>query len=184
METGKSFVRRDKLLEIEAKVRVSWEQSCVFKAESNVTRPKPGKIFVGTFPFPFMNGTLRLGHAFSLSKLEFASAYHRLRGANVLLPFAFTVLGCPLRLAQINLFKKFIEDLKAFGFGCDWRRTFITADINPFYNSFIRWQMRKLKDMGKIVKDLRYAVYSPLDGQPCADHDRALVKVCNLKIIP
>jgi hypothetical protein len=23
------------------------------------------------------------------------------------------------------------------------------------------------------VKDKRYAVYSPLDGQPCADHDRA-----------
>ncbi|KAF6134063.1 hypothetical protein GIB67_005073 [Kingdonia uniflora] len=46
-------------------------------------------------------------------------------------------------------------------------------DINPFYNSFVRWQMRKLKDMGKIVKDLRYAVYSPLDGQPRADHDRA-----------
>ncbi|KAF9605939.1 hypothetical protein IFM89_021087 [Coptis chinensis] len=35
-------------------------------------------------------------------------------------------------------------------------------------------QMRKLKDMGKIVKNVRYAIYSPFDGQPCADHDRAL----------
>ena len=26
---------------------------------------------------------------------------------------------------------------------------------------------------GKVVKDKRYAVYSPKDGQPCADHDRA-----------
>lgn len=26
---------------------------------------------------------------------------------------------------------------------------------------------------GKIVKDKRYSVYSPKDGQPCADHDRA-----------
>ncbi|KAJ0976260.1 hypothetical protein J5N97_018225 [Dioscorea zingiberensis] len=33
--------------------------------------------------------------------------------------------------------------------------------------------MRKLKSMGKIVKDMRYTIYSPLDGQPCADHDRA-----------
>ena len=24
-----------------------------------------------------------------------------------------------------------------------------------------------------MVKDKRYAVYSPKDGQPCADHDRA-----------
>ncbi|PKU75434.1 leucyl-tRNA synthetase [Dendrobium catenatum] len=34
-------------------------------------------------------------------------------------------------------------------------------------------KMRKLKGMGKIVKDMRYTIYSPLDGQPCADHDRA-----------
>ncbi|XP_028557235.1 leucine--tRNA ligase, cytoplasmic-like [Dendrobium catenatum] len=27
--------------------------------------------------------------------------------------------------------------------------------------------------MGKIVKDMRYTIYSPLDGQSCADHDRA-----------
>ena len=26
---------------------------------------------------------------------------------------------------------------------------------------------------GRIVKDKRLAVYSPKDGQPCADHDRA-----------
>ncbi|KAK6797085.1 hypothetical protein RDI58_004786 [Solanum bulbocastanum] len=66
-----------------------------------------------------------------------------------------------------------VEYLKEFGLGCDWRRTFITTDINPYFDSFVRWQMRKLKASGKIVKDLRYTVYSPLDGQPCADHDRA-----------
>ncbi|KAI3879279.1 hypothetical protein MKW92_048286 [Papaver armeniacum] len=65
------------------------------------------------------------------------------------------------------------EDLKAFGLGCDWRRSFITTDMNSYYDSFVRWQIGKLKEMGKIVKDLRYAIYSPLDGQPCADHDRA-----------
>ncbi|KAL3502256.1 hypothetical protein ACH5RR_036705 [Cinchona calisaya] len=33
--------------------------------------------------------------------------------------------------------------------------------------------MRKLKARGKILKDLKYTIYSPLDGQPWADHDRA-----------
>lgn len=33
--------------------------------------------------------------------------------------------------------------------------------------------METLDVQGKIVKDKRYAVYSPKDGQPCADHDRA-----------
>eukprot|EP00878_Enallax_costatus_P044083 GHUV01052265.1.p1 GENE.GHUV01052265.1~~GHUV01052265.1.p1 ORF type:complete len:124 (-),score=23.70 GHUV01052265.1:232-603(-) len=59
------------------------------------------------------------------------------------------------------------------GCGVDWRRSFITTDMNPFYDSFVRWQFWTLYRQGKIVKDKRYAVYSPLDGQPCADHDRA-----------
>nr|GEY13378.1 E3 ubiquitin-protein ligase UPL2-like isoform X1 [Tanacetum cinerariifolium] len=31
-------------------------------------------------------------------------------------------------------------------------------------------EMRKLKEYKKIVKAFRYTIYSPLDGQPCADH--------------
>jgi len=31
------------------------------------------------------------------------------------------------------------QDLKSFGLCVDWRRSFITTDINPYYNSFIRW---------------------------------------------
>ncbi|KAK1663610.1 hypothetical protein QYE76_051769 [Lolium multiflorum] len=204
-----------------------------------------------------MNGLLHLGHAFSLSKLEFGAAYHRLRGSNVLLPFGFHCTGMPIKASadklarEIQLYgnppvfpaieddssaevaedsqadqaavapdkfkskkskaaaktglQKFQweimrgfglsdeeiakfqdpshwltyfpplakEDLKAFGLGCDWRRSFITTDMNPYYDAFVRWQMRKLKKMGKIVKDMRYTIYSPLDGQPCADHDRA-----------
>ena len=49
----------------------------------------------------------------------------------------------------------------------------MTTDVNPFFDAFVRWQMRKLKSMGKIVKDLRYTIFSPFDGQPCADRDRA-----------
>lgn len=257
-EGGKSFARRDRLLEIEATVRTWWTEKDIFSAESCEKLPEQGEKFFGNFPFPYMNGFLHLGHAFSLSKLEFAAAYHRLRGANVLLPFAFHCTGMPIKAAadklareiqqfgdppafpseaenQVNqeleteeqnasepaMKDKFkgkkskaasksggqmyqweimrslglsdseisrfqdpynwlsffppiaMDDLKAFGLGCDWRRSFITTDTNPFFDSFVRWQMRKLKSMGKIVKDLRYTIYSPLDGQPCADHDRA-----------
>ncbi|GKB51402.1 leucine--tRNA ligase, cytoplasmic, partial [Tanacetum coccineum] len=66
-----------------------------------------------------------------------------------------------------------VEDLKAFGLGADWRRSFITTDINQYFDKFVRWQMRKLKECGKIDKKFRHTIYSPLDGQPCADHDRA-----------
>ncbi|XP_010458258.1 PREDICTED: leucine--tRNA ligase, cytoplasmic [Camelina sativa] len=253
---SKSFARRDRLLEIEVAVRKLWEDEQVFRAESRENLPKPGEKFFSTFPFPYMNGYLHIGHAFSLSKVDFASAYHRLRGANVLLPFGFHCTGMPIKASadklsreiqqfgnppvftaedntkpvaeveeessdtpalpgqfkgkkskvaaksggqvyQWEIMRSFgltdseiaefqdpykwlyyfpplaVEDLKAYGLGCDWRRSFVTTDVNPFFDAFVRWQMRKLKSMGKIVKDRRYTVFSPLDGQPCADHDRA-----------
>lgn len=56
----------------------------------------------------------------------------------------------------------------------DWRRTFITTDANPYYDSFIRWQFQHLRDRGKIMYGKRFTIYSPRDGQPCMDHDRAV----------
>ncbi|KAK9735186.1 hypothetical protein RND81_04G189200 [Saponaria officinalis] len=257
-EGSKSFARRDSLLEIESKVRCWWDEHDVFVAQPGDHPPGPGEKFFGNFPFPYMNGYLHLGHAFSLSKVEFAAAYHRLKGANVLFPFGFHCTGMPIKAAadklareiqqfgnppefpvpmkeeirqlkessdataesqqapdkfkgkkskvasktgtqlyQWEIMRSFgisdeeiskfqdpckwltyfpplaVEDLKAFGLGVDWRRSFVTTDVNPFFDSFVRWQMRKLKAAGKIVKDLRYTIFSPLDGQPCADHDRA-----------
>ncbi|RZC49726.1 hypothetical protein C5167_018140 [Papaver somniferum] len=65
MDGAKSYSRRDELLEIERNVQ-SWclGQNLV-KSLQNI------------------NGLLHLGHAFSLSKLEFAAAYRRLRGAKL-----------------------------------------------------------------------------------------------------
>ncbi|CAO2161754.1 unnamed protein product [Urochloa humidicola] len=254
---GKSFARRDLLVAIQSEAQKLWDENRVFEAEPGNGRPGPGEKFFGNFPYPYMNGLLHLGHAFSLSKLEFGAAYHRLRGSNVLLPFGFHCTGMPIKASADKLAREIQqygnppvfpaaedqvssqvadsqadqavavapdkfkskkakaaaktgvqkfqweimrgfglsdeeiakfqdpyhwltyfpplakEDLKAFGLGCDWRRSFITTDMNPFYDAFVGWQMRKLKKMGKVVKDMRYTIYSPLDGQPCADHDRA-----------
>lgn len=256
-EGGRSFARRDQLLKIQSQIQKLWDDEKIFEATSHNKPPEPGEKFFGNFPYPYMNGFLHLGHAFSLSKLEFAAAYHRLCGRNVLLPFAFHCTGMPIKASadklareieqygnppmfppdedfteddvegnipeednvgipdkfkskrskaaaktgrdkfQWEIMKSFglsdseiagfkdpykwlsffpplaKEDLKSFGLSCDWRRSFITTDMNPFYDSFVKWQMKKLKDMGKIVKDVRYTIFSPLDGQPCADHDRA-----------
>ncbi|KAF2190873.1 leucyl-tRNA synthetase [Zopfia rhizophila CBS 207.26] len=64
------------------------------------------------------------------------------------------------------------RDLTNFGARIDWRRQFVTTDANPYYDSFVTWQMRRLKEMGKIIFGTRYTVYSPKDGQACMDHDR------------
>ena len=63
-------------------------------------------------------------------------------------------------------------DLTAFGARVDWRRSFITTDKNPYYDSFVRWQINRLREMEYIKFGKRHTIYSPKDGQPCMDHDR------------
>jgi leucyl-tRNA synthetase len=71
------------------------------------------------------------------------------------------------------------RDLRNFGARIDWRRSFVTTDLNPYYDSFVRWHMRKLKEAGKIKFGKRYTIYSVKDGQPCLDHDRSSGEALN-----
>lgn len=66
-----------------------------------------------------------------------------------------------------------VNHMKNFGSGVDWRRSFITTCVNPYYDAFIRWQFNVLREKGKILFGKRNNVYSIVDGQVCADHDRS-----------
>jgi leucyl-tRNA synthetase len=66
-----------------------------------------------------------------------------------------------------------VTDLAAFGTCIDWRRSFITTSVNPSYDAFIRWQFNRLYEANRIKSGFRPNVYSPKDGQVCADHDRS-----------
>lgn len=246
------FGKRDALRAIEQEIQAEWEQAKVFELDaSDNNEPK----FMATFPYPYMNGRLHLGHSFTLSKAEFAIGYEKLKGKRALFPFGFHCTGMPIKacadkikreielydnppkfppqpdIANIRLFlheenrpkkkgearsKKAkaasksdtnivyqwnimkssnvpeneianfadarhwlyyfppmaIEDMKAMGVKVDWRRTFITTDVNPYYDSFVRWQFERLKQQGKIKFGKRYTIYSEKDGGPCLDHDR------------
>lgn len=209
----------------------------------------------GTFPYAYMNGSLHLGHAFSLSKVEFAVGYERMKGRRALFPWAFHCTGMPIKAAAdklVNEIAKFGDDFSGYrdeeedvgnadqpptssltqsnapkaekgklaaksgglkyqfqilenmgverseihkfadpvywlryfppiakadtasmGARLDWRRAFLTTDVNPYYDSFVRWQMNLLRAQQKIAFGERYTIYSPKDGQPCMDHDRS-----------
>ena len=66
-----------------------------------------------------------------------------------------------------------VSDLKKFGASIDWRRSFVTTDKNPYYDSFVRWQFLKLKEGDRIAYGKRANVYAVKDAQCCADHDRS-----------
>jgi leucyl-tRNA synthetase len=65
------------------------------------------------------------------------------------------------------------KDVTNFGGRVDWRRSFVTTDANLYYDAFIRWQINRLRDVGKIKFGERYTIYSEKDGQACLDHDRS-----------
>jgi leucyl-tRNA synthetase len=72
-----------------------------------------------------------------------------------------------------------VRDCSEFGARIDWRRSFVTTDANPYYDSFVQWQMTRLKEVGKIKFGKRYTIYSVKDGQPCMDHDRQVGEAVN-----
>jgi len=92
-------VRLGHLRKNERTVQAKWEADKTFQGtpafnEDGSAKPK----FMVTFPYPYMNGRLHLGHAFSLTKAEFAANYKRLRGYNVLFPFGFHCTGMPIQV--------------------------------------------------------------------------------------
>ena len=86
-------------MEIQTASQRLWADSDVFTVDApdDGTLGSPAEKFYGNFPYPYMNGLLHLGHAFSLSKLEFAAAFHRLSGKQVLFPQALHCPGMPIK---------------------------------------------------------------------------------------
>ncbi|RLV91868.1 Leucine--tRNA ligase cytoplasmic [Spathaspora sp. JA1] len=256
-------VRRDTLIEIEKKYQQIWANDKLFEVDAPTIEEVPIEDveqvqeqipkYFGTMAYPYMNGVLHAGHAFTLSKVEFATGFERMNGKRALFPLGFHCTGMPIKAAadkikrEIELFGadfsgapaedeeeevvvkeaakredvtkftskkskaaakqgrgkfqfeimlqlgiskeevvKFAEtdywleyfpplcqqDVTRFGARVDWRRSMVTTDANPYYDSFVRWQINRLKDCGKIKFGERYTIYSEKDGQACLDHDR------------
>jgi len=239
----KGHDRRDNLVNCQNKIQSMWSKKKVFESNPIPNKPK----FMCTFPYPYMNGFLHLGHGFTLSKAEFAAGYQRMKGHNTLFPFGFHCTGMPIAAAakkitdEMEAFgnppkfpkeeataakpapkkkkgkkkkgkqekkkstKKYqwqimkecgltdkdipaftdpykwlnhfpgigMDHLKKFGLKVDWRRSFITTDVNPFYDAYIRWQFNKLHAEKYLYFGNRPSVFSTVKMQPCGDHDRA-----------
>ncbi|PIN76038.1 leucine--tRNA ligase [Candidatus Woesearchaeota archaeon CG10_big_fil_rev_8_21_14_0_10_37_12] len=65
------------------------------------------------------------------------------------------------------------QDLSNYGMSIDWRREFITTDLNPHYDKFIRWQFNKLKEKEYVIKSKHPVVWCPSCNAPTGDHARS-----------
>ena len=68
---------------------------------------------------------------------------------------------------------KATEDLKLYGITADFSRSFHTTHLNPYYDSFIKWQFRHLISNKFIFKGRKNIIYCEQDNMPCGDHDRS-----------
>ena len=105
-EEPKKTAKRDALCAIEHEIQLIWEQHKSFEVDAPTTAEVPNDNdihtlypkFMGTFPYPYMNGRLHLGHFFTITKVEFAAGYERMRGKKALFPLGFHCTGMPIKV--------------------------------------------------------------------------------------
>jgi leucyl-tRNA synthetase len=78
--------------QFEQKWQAKWEAAHVFEADPD---PKRQKVMV-TFPYPYMNGPLHVGHTFTASRVDAYARFKRMQGYNVLWPWGWHWTGQPL----------------------------------------------------------------------------------------
>ena len=106
----KGKVKRDALRKNELAVQAKWEECKAFESDySDENKEK----FIVTFPFPYSNGHLHIGHAFSLTKAVFRAQFERHLGKNVLFPFAFHCTGMPIQAVSYETETFFSHDFES-----------------------------------------------------------------------
>ncbi len=243
--------KRDYLLQIEKSIQCDWQNAKSFQVDvEDVTNP--GEKYFATFPFPYCNGLLHVGHAFTLLKADFACRFQRMVGKNVLFPFGFHTTGMPIQACANKLKNEYelyppcceslrptfpdqqhkplnksevtakakksskcnakqsilkyqwdillemgidevdihkfqdpyywmhyfsnetLTDLKALGVSCDFRRSFITTDMNRTFDLFVKWQFNCLKAQNKLFKSTKMSIMSPSSSEIISDHERSV----------
>ena len=80
------------LEQTEEKWQKNWKNAKIFEANPDPTRKK----FFVTFPYPYMNGPLHVGHTFTATRVDAYARFKRMQGYNVLWPWAWHWTGQPL----------------------------------------------------------------------------------------
>jgi len=104
VDPTKSRARYERIREIEHEIQTEWAAHPEKYSEENAPedysnmsfKEKNDNKYLVTFPYPYMNGYLHLGHAFSMSKAEFQARYQKQRGKKVIFPFSFHCTGMPI----------------------------------------------------------------------------------------
>ena len=152
---------------VESKWQARWEESKIFAAKNDFTKPK----FYGLVEFPYPSGSgMHVGHIKAYSGLEVVSRKRRMEGYNVLFPIGFDAFGLPTENTAIktgvhprtvtdNNIVRFTDQLKKVGFSFDWDRTVDTTDEE--YYKWTQWIFLKMFENGLVFRDTALVNYCP-----------------------
>ena len=144
--------------EIEAKWQKKWEESHVFEAENDYTKPKYYALV--EFPYPSGQG-LHVGHPRSYTALDIVARKRRMQGYNVLYPMGWDAFGLPTEnyaiknhihpeIVTAQNVAHFKAQLKSLGLSFDWSREINTTD--PAYYKWTQWIFLQLFKKGLAYK--------------------------------
>ena len=77
--------------EIADKWQKKWKESKLFEKE----KEEKEKFFITT-PYPYISGSLHIGHGRSVAETDIYARYKRMKGYNVLFPLGFHITGTPV----------------------------------------------------------------------------------------
>ncbi len=152
---------------VEKKWQAKWEESKVFEATDDYSKPK----YYCLVEFPYPSGAgMHVGHIKAYSGLEVVSRKRRLQGYNVLFPIGFDAYGLPTenyaiktgihprKVTDTNI-AKFTDQLKKVGFSFDWTKVIDTTEED--YYKWTQWIFLKMFEKGLAFRDKTLVNYCP-----------------------
>lgn len=131
--------------DIETKWQQSWEESKIYQASDDSSKPK--KYILEYFPYP-SGAAMHVGHVRNYTIGDALARFSRMNGYNVLHPMGWDAFGLPAenyaiktgispRQAIDQNTARFKEQLMQMGFSYDWSREIDSTD--PNYYRWTQW---------------------------------------------
>ncbi len=138
-------MRRYNPKEIEPKWQQIWEESEIYKATEDKSRPK--RYVLEYFPYP-SGAAMHVGHVRNYTIGDTLSRFMRMQGNNVLHPMGWDAFGLPAENYAIKTgispqqavaqnVERFKKQLMQMGFSYDWSREINSTD--PSYYKWTQW---------------------------------------------
>ena len=151
---------------IEAKWQQAWENSGLYHAEVDWSRPKHYAVTM----LPYPSGDLHIGHWYAMTPSDARARYMRMKGYNVLFPMGFDAFGLPAENAAVrrnihpmswtvDTIERMRGQMRSMGAMFDWRREAVSCD--PSFYKWTQWFFKKFLEAGVAYRGEARVNWSP-----------------------